>query len=228
MKQSNKIFFGLVGLIFIYMTAAFIEVRLSGESRDLDEGDVKIENIRLDNITSLDISGVGRSVRIGSSAEPQIEIKSRTGDLADSLRYTIQGEKLELTGFDVANNTNYELTVYLPSNSPKSFTFKQSLIIMNDVNIPYASITQEGGRLLMQENVSIDSINLVARQDAILNAWGLEVESISFDMDSSDVNIRSQVKRLGGKLNNKSRLVLSGPGDINIQKDETSIIIWNR
>ena len=85
MKSSNKVLIVFFGVILLYISAAFTEVRIRGVKEDLNDENAKVETIALDGLKYLMLSDLDSRVLLRSSDNPRLEIRSRSEGIISGL-----------------------------------------------------------------------------------------------------------------------------------------------
>ncbi|MEQ8684989.1 MAG: DUF2807 domain-containing protein [Imperialibacter sp.] len=224
MKLSNKILIGFFGFIFLYMMAAFTEVRLRGYERDLSGTEVQVENAPLGQVGYIVLSDSDHRVTISSSDEPRIEVKSLDGGFISNVNYEMVGDTLKLKVDDLVTGKPVQVTIYVAPNTFRGLQATQASVSITKLSQPELSITQSGGSIRMDGDVNVTSLSIAASDNANLDASGLSVNSLSVQMDDSKVMIWSPVVQLRGSILNDSFLRIDGVDDIQFTKDKSSKI----
>ena len=86
MKLSNKILVGFFGFLFLYLTAAFTEIRLNGTPNVINDSNSKIETVDLSGIRYIVVGDVDKNINITGSDRSQLEVRSFSGDLLKHLK----------------------------------------------------------------------------------------------------------------------------------------------
>ncbi|MEQ9099991.1 MAG: DUF2807 domain-containing protein [Imperialibacter sp.] len=222
MKLSNKILIGFFGFIFLYMMAAFTEVRLRGYKRDLNGVETQIETAPLGDIGYIVLSDLDHRVIISSSDEPRIEVKSIGGGYLSSIDYEMTGDTLRIKAVDITTGKPAHVIVYVANLRGLHAT--RASVSITDLSQQEISITQSGGSIRMDGEINVTSLSIAASDNANLDASGLSVNSLSVQMDDSKVMIWSPVVQLRGSILNDSFLRIDGVDDIQFTKDKSSKI----
>ncbi len=221
MKASNKVLIVFFGVILLYISAAFTEVRIRGVKEGLNSENAKVETRALDDLKYLKLSDLDSRVLIRSSDDPRIEIRSRSEGLLSNLKYTLEGDTLNISEFEVADNINYVLTLHVPKSLTGINVYETSVHI-SQLDQASLSLIQSGGRVVFDENVTLDKLSISTQEDADLDAYDFEVDTLILDIDDSDIYIQSPINRLQGSMKNRSNLVMGSVNDIQFNKDESS------
>ncbi|MEQ8810982.1 MAG: hypothetical protein RIE59_18060, partial [Imperialibacter sp.] len=117
MKLSNKILIGFFGFIFLYMMAAFTEVRLRGYKRDFKGAETQVEKAPLGDVGYIVLSDSEQRVTISSSDEPHIEVRSIDGGFLSSVSYEMAGDTMRLKVNEIISGKPVQVTVYVAQNT---------------------------------------------------------------------------------------------------------------
>jgi len=223
MNISTKILMGFFGSAFVYMSAVFIEVRLTGEDEDLHGENTKIESVPLDKINYVIIADLGQRIYLKSSDKPGLEFKSRSGDLASKLIYEINGDTLNLKKLNLEENTRLDLTLFVPKELT-GMEVNAASVHISDFEQSTFSIIQTGGRIVFNDNIKLSKLNIVSSQSAEYDDFGSDIDTLALDLDDSSVEIRTYVGRIEGSMKNDSYLYVENTDDIEFKKDDSSTI----
>ncbi|GCC50431.1 hypothetical protein SanaruYs_06460 [Chryseotalea sanaruensis] len=223
MKLSNKILLGFFGLIFLYLNAAFIEIRLTGSPNIINDKNSITEKVDFNDITHLALNGLEKTVRVIGSDRPMLEVRSIKGDLLKKLKYVVSGDTLTLTGIDADDNRNFIVTVFVPIASFKSIHVNNSVVNFKDLQIPHLSIYQSKGRIAMND-CRIGTLALDVNT-AFLNITDTSADTVSVNIETSTVNIYSSLIRLQGSIKNQTFLHIRDAQEIQLRKDESSNLV---
>ncbi len=221
MKASNKVLTVFFGIILLYISAAFTEVRIRGVKGDLDNENVKVETIPLDDLKYLVVSDLDKRVLLKSSDKPRLEIRSRSEGIISELKYELEGDTLNLQEFDISEDIRFNITLHIPKGFLGISMDKASVHISN-ISGPSFSINQVGGRLVFDEKVYLDKLEIIASDRADIDGYNFEVDTMILQLDEAEVYMQSPVNSLQGSMTNKSNLVMSSVNDIVFNKDESS------
>ncbi len=221
MKSSNKVLIVFFGVILLYISAAFTEVRIRGVKGDLSDETAKVETIALDDLKYLVLSDLDSRVLLRSSDNPRLEIRSRTEGILSGLKYELNGDTLSLNEIEIEEGIRYNLTLYVPQSLIGISTNETSLHI-SDLKQSSLDLIQVGGRVVFNDNILLDKLNVKAQNDADLDAYNFEIDSVVLEIDESEVYMQSPVVSLKGEMKNDSNLVMGSVNDIQFNKDESS------
>ena len=222
MKLSNKILIGFFTAISLYMITAFTEVRFKGDYNRLDHDNAKVESIPLNAIKYLVVSDLEKRISIRSSDEPRIELRSVAGDMLSILEYDFKEDTLTLKKLNLVEDVHFDFILYIPKKGFGGLDVKDSYVNMMDLDQPSLSLIQSGGRVVMEQNVTIGRLTITASSKAEFDDFDLEVDTVVLEMDDANVELRSRVNRLEGFMVNDSWLSVRGVNDIAFKKDVSS------
>lgn len=223
MKLSNKILLGFFGLIFLYLNAAFIEVRLTGSPNIINDENSIAERVDLSGITHLTLNEVEKAVRVIGSDQPRLEVRSIKGDLLKNVKYVVSGDTLTLTIIDAGDDKNFLVTVFVPIASFKSIHVNNAVASIKGLQSPFLQINQQKGRVFVSE-CSISKMEL-GLNASYLNIAESSIDTLSVKLEASTVNSYSALKLLQGSLENQSFLQVEDTQQIQLRKDESSKMI---
>src|SRR5689334_4481193 len=116
MKLSNKILIGFFGFIFLYLTAVFAELRLTGTSNILDDQNSIAETVALSGITHIVLNDLGKNIYVTGADRPRLEVRSASGDGLKKLQYAISGDTLTLLSLPKDTKT-MKVSIFVPQAS---------------------------------------------------------------------------------------------------------------
>jgi hypothetical protein len=221
MKLSNKILLGFFGFLFLYLTAAFTEIRLTGTLNNINDSNSKAEVVNLSGIHFIVVNDLGRNVKITQSDHLQLEVRSITGDLLKDLKYEVSGDTLKLLSFGLEGDRAIKITVFVPEESLQGIHVKSSVVSVSGLDQERIQLTQSGGRIWMT-NVRLSTMNMNLTKESFINVSETEIDTLSVNIDQSEVHMNSLVRFVRGSVTNESFLRLSGIREIQLRKDETS------
>jgi len=221
MKLSNKILLAFFGFLFLYLTAAFTEIRLTGTPNMVNENNSKAEVVDLPGIHYIVVNDLGRNVTIVQSDRFKVEVRSISGNLLKDLKYEITGDTLKLLSFKPEDDEAYKVTVLVPKDGLKGIGVKATLAIVSGLEQAQLHLTQNDARIWMS-NSKISNMEMSLANGSYINISQTEIDSLSVRANGSEATINSQVGLVEGSLTNGSFLRLSGFHEIQIRKDESS------
>lgn len=225
MKLSNKILIGFFGLIFIYMAAAFTEVRFSGKLNRIDDSRGKTEIVDISGVTYLILPELEESVTIrGTLDKPRIEVRSLDGDMLQRLTYKISGDTLSLVALEMVENQPVNLFIYISKRGLTSLTANNAGVIIEELKQQSLIIYQKDGWLRMDATSELNNLYIEASNNAYFNLDGINLDTLSVNIDSSNIYIRSTVNHMNGTLYNDAYLQLGEVNEIVFKKDTTSVL----
>ncbi|MTI38312.1 hypothetical protein, partial [Fulvivirga lutimaris] len=198
MKLSNKILIGFFGFAFIYMTAAFTEIRLKGDPNRIDEFNGVMETVGINNVNYLVLPDLDHRITIMGSDNPRIEVKSLKGDLLKYLKYNIKGDTLTLESLELEERQNLVIYIHVPKNNFVGLTSNNAGISIGELELANLTIVQTDGWIRIGENNKLGTINLTANQGAYFNASDAEIDTLSATIEDSQISISSSLKLAKG------------------------------
>lgn len=221
MKLSNKVLLGFFGFIFLYLTAAFAELRLTGTTNRLDNKNSIAETVDISGVTYLKLDHLGKHAEVTTSDRPRLEVRSLTGALLKELEYTVSGDTLTLSGFHSVTNKAVRLSVFVSTTSLKGITLKSASATIEGLQQDSLHLSQNAGRIWMSKS-KISNIQTDLSNNSSLDISTTTLGTVSATIAGSQLHIRSHVGLVQGEIKEKSLLQLTELGEIQIKKDESS------
>lgn len=227
MKLSNKILIGFFAFIFIYMTAAFTELRLKGDPNRIDEFNGIVETVGIAGVRYLVLPDLDHNISVLGSNDPRIEVRSISGDILQYLKYSTAGDTLTIESFNLEEDQHVHMIIHVPKNSFTGLTSNNAGINISELELPALSISQNDGWIRLDANNKLERIKLVAEHGAYFNLNGAELDTLAAIIDGSEVTINSSLDLVKGSMSNKSYLNLNGTKEIQFKKDKGSRLYLN-
>ena len=221
MKISNKILIGFFGLVFIYLTAVFAEVRLRGTSSAIDDSNSIAETADISGVAYLVLEDLSKTINVIASDQPRLEVRSFSGDLLQTLKFTMAGDTLTLSQGPSDDDKPVKVSVFVPKAGLKGMTVRGAVAVVEGLQQEAFQISQHDGRIWMSDN-SIGNIRLEASGRSYLEMSESVLDTLSATIEESEVLIFSPVQLLKGSMRNASILRLMNVDEIQFKKDESS------
>lgn len=222
MKLSNKVLVGFFGFAFIYLTAVFAEVRLRGTPNIINDTNSVAETVDIPGISYVVLRDVDYRIDvIGSSDQPQLEVRSIAGDLLKGLKHKISGDTLTLSEFPSEGRKRVKISVFVPKAGLKGITVNAAEANVKGLEQEHLNISQNAARIWMSGN-RIGEVHLEVSGKSHLDISDTALNTLSATIDNSEVSISSPVGRLQGSMQNNSFLRMNEVDEIKFKKDETS------
>ncbi|MFK7951973.1 MAG: hypothetical protein AB8B73_03940 [Ekhidna sp.] len=222
--MSNKILIIFFGTILTYTLMAFAEIRISGESRILNEKNSIAETISLDGIKYVVFDDrLNQWIHLSGSNKPRIEMKSKSGDMMSKLKYELKGDTLYINEMNDEEN-HFDLSIFVPRDGFSGFTSSSAYVELSDIKQPGLSINQVNGRVDLEEDVDIGRLILNSNSDATLEMTASRVDTLSIQVDDSSLRLYGKIRRLEGTLENSSSVYASDVDEMMLKKDKGSSI----
>lgn len=221
MKLSNKILLGFFGFLFLYLTAAFTEIRFTGTSNTLNVDNSKAEVADLSGIHYIDVNDVGTNVNITQSDRTQLEVRSISGDLLKNLKYEISGDTLKLLSFTSGDEQAHKVTVFVLKESLQGIHVSSSVVNVSELEQARLQLTQNESRIWMSR-CKVSTMEMRLSERSFINIAETDIDTLSATVDNSEAHLNSLVGFVRGSVTNQSFLRLSGIREIQIKKDESS------
>ncbi|MEM7110526.1 MAG: hypothetical protein AAF519_20020 [Bacteroidota bacterium] len=221
MKLSNKILIGFFGFIFLYMTAAFTEMRFKGDLNRIGEHDGIMETTELSAIGYVKMSDLIQRVTVTSADNPGIEVKSKTGQALQSLNYEVVGDTLIINSFDLNKGEPAAITLLLNGNGLRGLEVRDTHVTLKKMVIDSLVVSQSGGHVWFDKMNRIDQLNIKVEDAAELYVYtGLDL--LNVNAINSHVVIQSDIGILSGRISRQTQLVASGPEEVRLKRDSSS------
>lgn len=222
MKLSNKILIGFFGFIFIYLTAAFAELRLNGVPNVIDDTNSIAETVELTAISYLIIKNVDKNVLVLGSDRPRLEVRSFTGDWLAKLKHSVSGDTLTLSDFH-EENAKVKITVFVPQAQLKGITVNTANATVNGLQQDRLHLSQKSASLWVTDS-QLTKMEVDLDQ-SFLDVSGTTLDTLSVQVERSRLNILSPVGILQGSMKNNAYLTLSDIEEIQLKKDKSSRLL---
>jgi hypothetical protein len=220
MKLSNKILIGFFGFVFLYLSAAFVEVRLTGSPNVVDDKNSIAETVDLSGITYVVLKDLDKNVKVIGSDRSQLEVRSLAGDFLKKLQYKVSGDTLTLSGLQSQDIRTVTISVFVPNTTLKGITVNSAVARIEGFQQEFLHISQNSGSIWMTDS-RISKIEMDLNH-AYLDISGTNLDTVSVRAERSTVNISSPVGILQGSIKNGAFLHLYNLEEIQLKKDESS------
>jgi hypothetical protein len=226
MKLSNKILLGFFGFIFLYLTAAFAEIRMRGVPNIINTSNSITETVSIPGVTYLKISDVDKEVNVIGSDRAELEVLSFSGNLLKKLTYKISGDTLTLSGLQSEDIETMKISVFLPKAGLRGITIDHSSASVRGLQPELLNIVQRSGRIWMTDN-GIAKMNIDLSHSS-LEISNSNVDSLSARAERSQVNIYSPVGVVQGSITDGTQFHITGLEEIQLKKDKSSVLMINQ
>lgn len=227
MKLSNRVLIGFFGFIFIYMTAAFTEIRMRGTPNFIDYANSIMETVDISGVTYLVLTDVEHSVTVLGSDKATLEIQSISGDQLQKLKYNVSGDTLTLGQSDLEKDPRTRISVYMPKDSLKGLIIRNAWVDIKNLDQKVLSVFQNQGSVRMLDKNNVEKLKLHASNDASFNLSDSDLDTLSVQLENANIHIGSPIRLLEGAMKNNSYLQIIAPDEIQFKKDESSSLHLN-
>lgn len=226
MKLSNKIIAGFFGFILFYTFMVFAEIRIMGQSKVFEDDDSITETYPLEGLKYIIIQkDLNKRIAISSSSSPRIELKSLSGNFLPKMKYQLNNDTLFILAFDLEDNEeHFHFNIFVPKNGFKGLSTTESFISFTEIKQKSLFITQSGGQINMDNNISLEKLSIVSNENAMLDFRDGQADTVSLLVDDSEVRLYAKIHRLEGTLINDAAIYSSDISDIALKKDKGSSI----
>jgi hypothetical protein len=221
MKLSNKILLGFFGFLFLYLTAAFTEVRLAGTPNIISEKNSIAETVDLPGISYVVLNDVDKTVKITQSGNPRLEVRSLSGGMLKKLTYKISGDTLTLSDLESEDTRTMTITVVVPNTTFKGITVNSSTASVSGLDQERLDISQNSGRIYMSQS-TIERIQLNLSNKSFFDINEAELDTVSANIEASQAIINSPVGLMQGSMENAAYLRVNDIREIRLKKDQSS------
>lgn len=224
MNLSNKILLGFFACVFLYLTAAFAELRLTGSPIVIDESNSMAEIVEMPGMRSIILKGLKKHILVVGSDHPRLEVRSFSGDMLQRLKYTFSGDTLTLSELQVEDVRTVKITIFLPETGLKAITVDKANAELSGLEQEHLLVSQQAGRMWMSDN-RIGKLHLSSFGKSYLEVSETKLDTLSVDSHESEIIVSSPVTVLEGSINNASRLRLIDIGKAEFEKDSSSTFL---
>lgn len=226
MKLSNKILIGFFGFIFVYMAAAFTEIRFRGTLNGVDENSGIVETANISGVNYLVLPDLDESITIIGSDRTSIEVRSLEGNLLQNLKFEVIGDTLSLLTLDLKEDQRLDISIYV-QNTFRGMTVDGSGVSVKELDQNKLFVWQNGGWIRFQEGNNLKDLTVKTTNDADLFYSGNQLDTLSANIDNSNVMIYTPTKHVKGAMTNNGYLLLNDADEIKFKKDASSRLNWN-
>lgn len=221
MKLSNKILLGFFGFIFMYLTAVFAEFRLTGIPNIIDDKNSIAETVDISGVSYLILKDVNKQIDVIGADRAQLEVRSLSGGLLTKLKYKISGDTLTVSGLQSEGIKTIKISVFIPKTSLKGIMVNSSGVSVDGLQSDLLNISQSSGRIWMSNN-KIANVRIDLSNRSFLDVNSTSLDTLSANIEGSQVHISSPVGLVQGSMKNNSLLRLGDIREIQLKKDESS------
>lgn len=222
MKLSNKILLGFFGFLFLYLTAAFTEIRLTGTPNFLNDKNSIAESADISAIKHLVLNDIDREVQIRAADSSVLQVRSFSGDMMKRLNYKISGDTLTISALESQDVKNMKIIFYVRSGSLKAVTTNACRLTINGLQQDALIISQSEAKVWMTDN-TIGKVQSDLSKNSFLNISDKAVDTLSLNVEASEVQVWAPVKLVAGSIKDQSTLHMTRVEEIALKKDLTSI-----
>lgn len=226
MKLSNKILIAFFGFAFIYLTAVFAEVRLRGTPNIINDSNSIAETVDISGISYVVLRDLDYRIEVIGSDHPKLEVRSIAGDLLKELQPKISGDTLTLSEFKSADRKMVRISVFVPKDGLRGITVNAAEANVKGLNQKRLYISQHAARMWMTGN-KMGKIYMSVSGKSHLDISATALDTLSANIDNSEILIYSPVGRLEGVMENNSFMRMGPVDEIQFKKDSTSRLNLN-
>lgn len=223
MKLSNKVLVGFFGFIFVYLSAAFAELRLTGTPHLIADENSITETVSLPRITYVVIDNVDKYINIIGSDTARLEVRSLSGDLLKRLTYETSGDTLILSGFQSEGVKSVIISAFIPKGSLEGVQVNRSATGISGLQLAGLNLRESGARVAMSDN-RIANLQIDLSDRSFLDISETKLDTLSAAVDGSQVHVSSPVPLLKGSIKNDAFVQINKLREIHVSKDESSTI----
>lgn len=220
MKLSNKILLAFLGFIFLYLTAAFAELRMTGVPNSINDENSIAETVNISGVTYIKLEGIDKEISVIGSDRAELEVRSLSGNLLAGLSYKITGDTLTLSRFESAENKIVRISVFVPKAGLKGITINNASAIVRSVQPAQLDIYQHDANVWMTE-CTIAKMK-VTMEKSFLQISATTLDTLSAEAGKSQVNIFTPVGVLQGKITQGTFMRVQEIEQIQVKKDKSS------
>ncbi len=218
MKTSNRLLLGMAAAIVIYVSLAFVELRLKG---DYNRRTYNTDSVALPTYSHLVIKGLDQRVYIKAGESSKITTRTVRKNAFGAVNYELNGDTLVINDLGLESNDQGQFTIY-SEGSLKSLTSIDSYYQLGDYRVDSLIIEQQGGQGSIHNLSGLDHLKLVVKWNGEFDAYETRTGSVNLYIDEGNVEFRSPINSLTGIMENDSYLSLYGVQNFDFRRDETS------
>jgi hypothetical protein len=220
MKFSNKILLGFLGLIFLYLTAAFAELRMTGIPNIYDDKNSTAERVDFSAVRYLVVSNVDKQIHVTGSDRSAIEVRSLSGDFLSKVKYKVTGDTLTISGIESEATERVKISVIIPKTGLRGIAVNGSVLIVNGLEPESLSISQRAGSVWMSD-CRVGKIELDI-DHGYTDISRTTLDTLAATIERSQVNVFCSVSLVQGSIRNGAFLRVNNADEIQLKKDDSS------
>jgi hypothetical protein len=220
MRLSNKILLGFFGFIFLYLTAAFAELRLTGEPNFFSEENSKSETVNITGVRYVIIKGIKKDINVISSDRSELEVRSKSGNLLPQLTYKVLNDTLTLSYFDAEENKPVMFSVFLPKESLRGITIDNAAANVHGFESDILEVMQTSANFSMTQ-CTIGKMVVTSSHSSLVMSM-TTLDTLSAEAKSSQLNFHAPIGFARGSINNGTFLYMKEVEGIELKKDVSS------
>ena len=226
MKTSKIIFISLLSLIALYIMAAMIEVRVTGQKSGKFNNTLKVNKKSLPAFSVMYLTD-SKNITVFESDSSFIEVLVPEASAFPEIIYNCMNDTLHIKDYKMSPANFVFVKLHIAGNL-RTIKLVNSDIIISNLNSKKISFDLEHSKVYFainkSNNWSFGTMNITAKNNSAFTANSMEIDSLGIDLQNSVANLTVSIKSLTCNLKDNSKIFTKQPMGISMKRDVTSTV----
>jgi hypothetical protein len=230
MKTSKIIFISLLGSVALIIMATTIDIKLTGHRGNTYPPDLyKTEKTGIPDFKVLSINNCS-NIELIRNDSASIEVIHQKDSVSRVLDYITRGDTLFINDIRKSGRNIFSCKIHA-TGSLGQIVLKNSDINMKNLKTGNLAFSLDGSSISINNEKAqvsaISALDVSAINHSTFNTGEFRVDSINLVLQKSEVYLELIAEKIHGTLADSSKVYSRQVGEINLKKDQTSLMILN-
>jgi len=221
MKASNIILFSMIGSITLLIITGAMQIRFGdhADKAGSEESNLQSQTIELSDFSYVVVNNFDLTLTLAPGSKSEFEIGYEEGFEKPVFHYNMKGDTLVIDSLEWSDkHAMYHFKLVMPE-TVASIKARNAFLSIQDCDNDRLQLNLQNARVNLDENNRFHSLDISGNNRSSVNSYLHTLDSLTLDLDNSQMNVNGIVGKLKGSMQNHSELSIKEVNEFAFKKD---------